>query len=81
MLKQRTIEGLQNQFDELSGSLSQVENATSLPEETIKKKKSAMKSFFSSVRQQHNENEELTEIDKYLTLLKIEPTEENDPLT
>ncbi|CAG8792680.1 6359_t:CDS:2, partial [Dentiscutata erythropus] len=47
MLKQRTIEGLRNQFNELSRS---------------------------SIWKQRDENEELTEIDKYLTLLEIEPT-------
>ncbi|CAG8852754.1 35775_t:CDS:1, partial [Gigaspora margarita] len=81
-LKQRTIEELRNQFDELCRSSSQVKNNTSsLREEAVIKKKSAMKSFFSSVRQQHNENEELTEFDKYLILSEIELTKENDPLT
>lgn len=39
-----------------------------------------MKSFFSSIRQQHNESNEQTEFDKYLLLPKIDPTEENNPL-
>ncbi|CAG8517105.1 4795_t:CDS:1, partial [Dentiscutata erythropus] len=47
----------------------------------VKKKKLAIKSFFSSVQHQHNENEELTEIDKYLILFEIEPTKENSLLT
>ncbi|CAG8576972.1 11740_t:CDS:2 [Dentiscutata heterogama] len=77
-LKQRTIEGLRNQFNELK-SISQAETNTSLPrEEAVKKKNSAMKSFFSSVQQQHDEFVEQTEIDKYLALPEIETTEEND---
>ncbi|CAG8738564.1 14339_t:CDS:2, partial [Gigaspora rosea] len=77
-LKQRIIEELRNQFDELCESSSQVENNTSSPrEEAVKKKKLGIKSFFSSVWQQRNENQELKEINKYLTLLEIEPTEEN----
>ncbi|KAF0520816.1 zinc finger BED domain-containing protein 1-like [Gigaspora margarita] len=76
-LKQSTIEGLRNQFNELSRSTSQVENDTR--EEPVKKKL-AMKSFFFSIRQQHDETVDQTEIDKYLTLPEIDSTEEKDPL-
>ncbi|CAG8771863.1 19530_t:CDS:1, partial [Racocetra fulgida] len=57
------------------------ENDTSSSrEEAAKETKSAMKSFFSLVRQQRDEYIEQTEIDKYLMLPEIEPTETNDLL-
>ncbi|CAG8844650.1 38660_t:CDS:1, partial [Gigaspora margarita] len=82
ILKQRIIEELLNQFDELYRSSSQVGNNTSSSrEEAVIKKKLAIKSFFYSVWQQHDKNEKLTDFDKYLILPKIEPTEKNNLLT
>ncbi|CAG8592539.1 17786_t:CDS:2, partial [Cetraspora pellucida] len=81
-LKQRTIAELRYQFNELNRQTNQIENEDTGQQrdsQIVKKKDSAMKSFFSSIRQQDEFNEQ-TEFDKYLLLPRIDQTEENDPL-
>ncbi|CAG8769013.1 15148_t:CDS:1, partial [Cetraspora pellucida] len=69
-------------FNELNRQTNQIENEDTEQQrdsQIVKKKDSAMKSFFSSIRQQ-NESNEQTEFDKYLLLPRIDQTEENDLL-
>ncbi|CAG8722393.1 4884_t:CDS:1, partial [Racocetra fulgida] len=79
---QRTIAELRCQFNELNRQTNQIENEDARQQrdsQIVKKKDSAMKSFFSSIKQQDKSNEQ-TEFDKYLLLPRIDQTEENDLL-
>ncbi|CAG8620003.1 10648_t:CDS:1, partial [Cetraspora pellucida] len=69
-------------FNELNKHTNQIENEDTGQQkdsQIVKKKDSAIKSFFSSNRQQNKSNKQ-TKFDKYLLLPRIDQTKKNDPL-